>query len=186
VAHAADTRPEELVRTATREVIAVVSQDAALQKGDPGKTHSLVESRILPHFDFRRMTQLAVGREWGKANEPQRQALVDAFRGLLVRTYSTALGRAKDHAVEVKQAQATAPDDATVKTTVTGRDGSAPIAMDYRLHRSADGWKVYDVAVEGVSLVTTYRGSFAAEIQRGGIDGLIQQLNRKGREPGTS
>lgn len=178
-AHGVETKPDELIRTTTSEVIALVSRDSALDAGQAAATARMVEARVLPHFDFRRMTQLAVGRDWQRASEPQREALIDGFRSLLVRTYSTALGQVKNRSVEVKPPLAAAPDEATVKTVVRGPGSAAPVALDYRMHRTGDGWKVYDVALEGVSLVTTYRSTFAEEIQRGGIEGLIDRLARR-------
>jgi phospholipid transport system substrate-binding protein len=138
---------------------------------------------VLPHFDFRHMTQLAVGRSWRDATPEQQQALEKGFRTLLVNTYSTALtiSAGGGDAVEVKPLQVpSGQDEITVKTTVRDADKQA-IAIDYRMARSPDGWKVFDVVIENLSLVTNYRGTFASEIARSGIDGLIRKLDAKNR-----
>ena len=134
---------------------------------------------MLPHFDFARMTQLAVGRKWKEATPEQRRSLEDGFRTLLVNTYSTAISTGVTPAdkVDVKPAQGSG-DDVTVRTVVH-RSGKPPVPVDYRLSKTGEGWKVYDVVVESVSLVQTYRGSFSEEITRSGIDGLIKVLERK-------
>ena len=176
-AYAAAENPDQLVSETVRDVQQIIRQDPALQAGDRQKTLELVEKKILPHFDFQRMTMLAVGKDWERATADQRQALVNAFRGLLVRTYSGALAAYKDHKVDVKPSKGETGDSTVVRTQVSG--SGAPVLMEYRMHRTSGGWKVQDVAVEGVSLVTTYRSTFKAEIDRNGIDGLIKLLASK-------
>jgi phospholipid transport system substrate-binding protein len=182
VALAITKAPDALVAQTAREVQQIVRLDPDIQAGNRQKTLDLVEKKILPHFDFERMTMLAVGREWARASPDQRQAVVAAFRSLLVRTYANALALYKDHKIEVKPVSAQSADNVAVRSQVSAAGGPA-IVMDYRMHRTPSGWKVHDVAVEGVSLVTTYRTSFAAEIERGGFDGLIRRLNSKGTAP---
>lgn len=177
-APAAALAPDALVTQTAREVQQIVKEDPALQAGDRQKTYELVEKKILPHFDFERMTMLAVGKDWARATPEQRQALTAAFRSLLVRTYSGALALYKDHKIDVKPVKADNTDNVAVRSQVSA-PGSPPIAMDYRMHRVADSWKIHDVTVEGVSLVTTYRSSFKTELDRGGFDGLIKLVSDK-------
>ena len=177
-AMAAETAPEVLVKSTVDEVLAVIKQNK-----DKQALRGLAEQKVLPHFDFKRMTQLAVGTAWRQANPAQQQALENGFRTLLVNTYTNALSVAAtgSQTVEVKPAPAK-PDqnEVTVKTLVKD-PGKEPIAIDYRMAKSAGGWKVIDVIVENLSLVTNYRGSFAAEVNRSGIDGLIKVLEEKNR-----
>lgn len=170
--------PDALVTETVREVQQIIRQDPELRAGNKQKTLDLVEKKILPHFDFERMTMLAVGKDWARANPEQRQSLVNGFRSLLVRTYSGALAVYKDHKIEVKPTKAEATDNVVVRSQVSA-PGAPPVLMDYRMHRTTDGWKVQDVAVEGVSLVTTYRTSFKTEIDRGGFEGLIKLIADK-------
>lgn len=175
---AADGAPDALVKATVGDVLAVIKQNK-----DKQALRALAEQKVLPHFDFRRMTQLAVGAPWRQANPAQQQALENAFRTLLVNTYTNALSVSAtgSQTVEVKPAQAKAgQDEVTVKTTVKD-SGKPPIAIDYRMAKSADGWKVFDVVVENLSLVTNYRGSFASEVSRSGVDGLIKVLDEKNR-----
>lgn len=173
---AADTAPDALVKSTVDEVLSVIKQSK-----DKRTLNDLAEKKVLPHFDFQAMTRLAVGRSWRDATPEQRKKLENAFRGLLVNTYTTALSQntASDAKVEVKPLQAK-PDqsDVTVKT-VAKQSGRQPVTIDYRMTRTSNGWKVYDVIVENLSLVTNYRDSFAAEIGRSGIDGLIKTIEEK-------
>jgi phospholipid transport system substrate-binding protein len=175
--------PDALVTDTVREVQQIIRQDPALQSGDKQKTLDLVEKKILPHFDFDRMTMLAVGKDWERATPEQRQALVSAFRSLLVRTYSSALATYKDHKIDVKPTKADNGDNVVVRSQVSGPGGAPPVLMDYRMHRTSNGWKVMDIAVEGVSLVTTYRSTFKSEIDRGGFDGLIRLIAKTSEGP---
>jgi phospholipid transport system substrate-binding protein len=168
--------PDALVTDTVREVQQIIRQDPALQAGDKQKTLDLVEQKILPHFDFERMTMLAVGKDWERATPEQRQALVNGFRSLLVRTYSSALATYKDYKIDVKPTKGDSGDNVVVRSQVSGPGGQPPVLMDYRMYRKSDGWKVMDIAVEGVSLVTTYRSTFKSEIDRGGFDGLIKLI----------
>ena len=175
---AADVAPDALVKSTVDEVLTVIKQNK-----DKRALRELAEQKVLPHFDFKRMTQLAVGRAWRDAKPEQQQALENGFRTLLVNTYTAALSVSATggEAVEVKTAQmAAGQNEVTIKTTV--KDSSRqPFAVDYRLEKSADGWKVTDVVVENLSLVTNYRSTFASEISRSGIDGLIKALDDKNR-----
>ncbi len=169
--------PDVLVRDTSKEVLEIVKKDKDIQAGDRKKILDLVETKILPHFDFTRITRLAVGKNWRAATPEQQQVLVKEFRMLLVRTYSTALTSYKDQTYEVKAADIKG-DDATVKVEIN-QPGGQPIMIDYSLEKTPQGWKIYDVVVAGISLVTSYRSTFNNEINRSGIDGLIKTLMDK-------
>jgi len=180
-ARADDAAPDALVKSTVDDVLTVIKQNK-----DKSALRQLAEKKVVPHFDFSAMTRLAVGRTWRDATPDQQQALEREFRALLVNTYTTALSlssTAPNTTVEVKPLPANAnanASDVTVKTVVT-QPGKPPVPIDYRLAHAAGGWKVYDVIVDYVSLVTNYRGSFQAEVERSGIDGLIKALAEKNR-----
>ncbi len=174
--------PDELIQNTARDVLEIVRKDKELRSGDQKKLLELVDAKVLPHFDFERMTRLAVGKSWRTATPEQKQALQNEFRILLVRTYTKAFTSYRDQAVEVKPAKLAADaTEVTIKTSIVKPGGQQPIAVDYDMEKKADGWKVYDLTVEGVSLVTSYRGTFADQIQQGGIDGLIKTLVEKNK-----
>ena len=175
VATAQEVAPDVLVRRTTDEIIAEIRKDKELTT-NARKLLELVDAKVLPHFNFTRMTMLAVGRPWRDANPGQRERLVHEFRTLLVRTYSTALEQYSNQTIEVKPAAAKAGDSETTVRTQINQPGGQPIHMDYRMERTPQGWKVFDVSIEGVSIVTTYRSSFGAEVSKGGIDGLVKSL----------
>ena len=178
--------PDELVKSVASEVIAILKTDKDIQKGDARKIYSLVDAKVLPHFDFTRMTRLAVGRYWKDATPEQQQRLTREFRDLLVRTYAMSLANYKNQTIEYKPLRIGPNDtDVTVKTVVI-EPGRQPIPIDYQMVKTADGWKVYDITVEGVSLVVNYRSSFAQEIQQGGVEKLIQTLAAKNAQVGQS
>ncbi len=169
------TGPDALVKQLSNEVIDTVKSDAAIQAGDIKKIMALVDSKVLPHVNFQRMTSSAVGRYWRQATPEQQAKLQAEFKTLLVRTYSGALTQVKDQNVELKPLRMKPEDtEVIVKTEVKGK-GEA-IQLDYRLEKQAEGWKIYDVNVLGVWLVENYRNSFAQEISAKGIDGLIAKL----------
>lgn len=183
-AHAADAatlQPDVLVRQVTDEVLTIVRQDKAIQAGDTRRVLDLVEEKVLPHFNFRRMTMLAVGRDWRSATPEQQARLTDAFRTLLVRTYSNALTQYRDQTIDFKPARVADGDTTAQIRTEVRQAGAQPIGIDYTLEKGDAGWKVFDVVVAGVSLVTNYRSSFAQEIRSGGVDGLIRSLEDKNR-----
>jgi phospholipid transport system substrate-binding protein len=176
LALAVDTPPDELARTTTQDVIAILKQDKDIQSGNMAKVYRLVEAKILPNFDFNRMTQLALGKHWPRATAKQKQALVTEFRNLLVRTYSTALTEFTNQTIEFKPLTIKPDDtDVTVHSEIR-QPGGQPIPIDYSMYKTAFGWKVYDVTIDSVSLVTNYRASFANTIRQQGIDGLIKTL----------
>jgi len=173
--------PDALVREVTNDVLTIVRQDQAIQAGDTNRVVELVQVEVLPHFNFRRMTMLAVGRDWRDASAEQQAQLTDAFRTLLVRTYSNALTQYRNQTVEFRPFRMTASDTTVRVQTEVRQAGAQAISIDYALEKTDQGWKVFDVVVAGVSLVTNYRGTFAQEIRVGGIDGLIRSLQTKNR-----
>jgi len=175
-AFANDTPPDVLARTTTQEVLTILKQDKELQTGNLAKVYQLVEAKILPNFDFNRMTQLALGKNWPRANAKQKQELVTEFRNLLVRTYSSSLTAFTNQTVEFKPLTLKPDDtDVTVRSEIR-QPGGQPIPIDYAMYKTAFGWKVYDVTIDNVSLVTNYRATFANTIRQSGIDGLIKTL----------
>ncbi|HTH95406.1 MAG TPA: ABC transporter substrate-binding protein [Rhodocyclaceae bacterium] len=178
--HADDLPPDQLVKSVTEEVLQIVRTDKDIQAGNVKKVNALIETKVLPNFDFTRMTQLAMGREWRNASSAQQQSLTNEFRTLLVRTYSTSLTQYRNQTIDYKPFTAKPDDtDVTVKTLVNQQGGGKPIPLDYSLEKVASGWKVYDIQVAGISLVTNYRDSFASEVRNSGIDGLIKALQAK-------
>jgi phospholipid transport system substrate-binding protein len=176
VAQADDIPPDVLARTTSQEVMAILKQDKDIQNGSQAKIYKLVEAKILPNFDFNRMTQLAIGKHWSRATAKQKQALVIEFRNLLVRTYSSALLAFNNQTVDFKPLTLKADDtDVTVDSEIR-QPGGQPIQIDYSMYKTDFGWKVYDVTIDGVSLVTNYRASFSSTIRQSGIDGLIKTL----------
>jgi len=183
VAQAQELAPDVLVKTITQDVVAVLKQDKDIQAGDPKKVAVLVETKVLPHFNFTRMTRIAMARNWRLASPEQQKELTEEFKTLLVRTYSTALSSYRDQQVAFKPLRAK-PDDTevTVKTEVKQPNAPQAVGIDYEMEKTPSGWKVYDVKVDGVSLVTTYRDAFASEVKERGIDGLIKSLAAKNRQ----
>ena len=178
-AGAGESGPDQLVKSVTDEVL-----DAIRTTKDKAALRKLAEQKVLPHFDFRGMTQLAVGQHWRQASPEQQKKLEEAFRLLLVNTYTASMNVAATgkESVDVKPLEVKpAENDVIVRTVVRGAN-RPPIPVDYRMTRTPGGWKVYDVIVENLSLVTNYRSSFASEIGRSGIDGLVKALESKNRE----
>jgi phospholipid transport system substrate-binding protein len=178
----AQEAPDVLVRNVSNEMSETVRSDKAIQSGDIKRMIEVVETRILKHFDFTRMTGLAVGREWRNASAEQKASLTAEFRTLLVRSYANALGQYKNQTIEVKPLKAKPEDTEVVVRSEIRQPGSKPITLDYDMAKSAEGWRVFDIAVAGVSLVTNYRETFSQEIKAGGIDGLIKTLRDKNQQ----
>lgn len=179
-AQAQDTAPDVLVKNVTEEVLDVIRKDKDIKAGSTKRAIELVEQKVLPHFNFTRMTALAVGKDWRQANPTQQKVLTEEFRDLLVRTYSNALIAYKNETVDYKPFKMKPGEtDVTIRTQINQHGGKQPITLDYSLEKQPQGWKVYDVVVGGVSLVTNYRSSFATEVRNGGIDGLIKTLKAK-------
>jgi phospholipid transport system substrate-binding protein len=182
VAIAQEVAPDALIRTVTDEVLEIVRADKDLKSGNTRKAVELVDAKVLPHFNFTRMTQLALARDWRQASPAQQKQLTDEFRELLVRTYSKALTEYKNQTIVYKPFSLKAGEtDAKVKTEIRQPSGGKPIELDYYLEKAGPGWKVYDIEVGGISLVTNYRDTFASEVRNGGIDGLIKTLQTKNK-----
>ena len=181
LALAQETAPDVLVKSITTEVIGIIKQDKEIQAGNPRKIADLVEKRILPHFSFARMTQIAVAVNWRRATPEQQKALTEEFKTLLVRTYSNALSLYRDQVIDFKPLRMK-PDDTevTVKSDIKQK-GAQPVTLDYDMEKTPSGCKVFDVKVSGVSLITNYREDFAAQVRESGIDGLIKVLVSKNR-----
>jgi phospholipid transport system substrate-binding protein len=180
-AFAQDLAPDALMKKISDDVIESIRQDKGIQAGDPAKIAALVEAKILPHFDFRRATRVALGANWRRATAQQQEALVGHFRTLLVRTYSGALSSYSGQAVEFSPLRAKPGEtEVTVRSRIR-QSGAEPILIEYDMEKGASGWKVFDLRISGISLVATYRSSFAEEIHNNGIDGLIASLASKNR-----
>ena len=175
----ASDSPDELVKKTAEDVLAIVKTDKDIQAGDQNKIFALAEEKILPNFDFDRVSRLVLGKNWTKATPEQKAAFQSEFRTLLLRTYATALSKYKNQTIEYKPFRMT--DDAntaTVKTQIL-QPGGQPVAVDYTLAKEQNVWKVYDIVIEGVSLVTNYRGQFSQEVRQNGLDSLIKKLTDK-------
>src|SRR5476649_1623859 len=180
--HAQDVAPEALAKRRTDEVIAVLRADKDIQAGNTKKVLDLVESKILPHFNFTRMTRLAVGVPWRQATDAQKQSLTNEFRTLLVNTYTTAFTQYRDQVIEYRPFKmAPADTEVVVRSLIKQKTGADPIDINYSMEKTDGGWKVYDVIIAGVSLVQNYRSSFASEIQKSSVDGLIATLAAKNK-----
>ena len=177
---AAPEAPDVLMRNATSEVLASLRQDAELAS-DPSKLDGLIQAKVVPVFDFSRMAQLAMARIWRHATARQRDHLTAEFQAMLLRTYSATLASYRDHAITYKASRFVPGDtDATVRSEV--KKDAKVYKLDYEMTRTRDGWKVYDVKLDSVSLVTTYREGFAAKVRDSGVDGLIRALAEKNRQ----
>ena len=181
-AHAAEVvAPDVLAKNVTEEVLATLRASKEIQAGDLPKAAELIETRILPHFNFPTMTRLAMGKNWARATPEQRKVLTSEFRTLLVRTYTASLTLYHDQTIEYRPLKLTPDDtDVVVKSMIRQAHGE-PISVDYRMEKTESGWKVYDVKFAGISLVENYRSTFSAEIQRSGVDGLIKALAGKNK-----
>ncbi len=186
LAQAETVAPDVLIRNTVKEVLEVVKTDEDIKAGNQQKTLALVDEKVLPHFDFKRMTRLAVGKYWRRASKEQKKALTAEFRNMLVRTYTKVFSVYRDQVITVKPLKATADEEeVTVKTTIT-KPGSSVIPVEYEMKIGRNGWKVFDIYIEGVSMVMSYRGTFGSQIQESGIDGLIKALAEKNDKSATS
>ncbi len=172
--------PDALVKQISSDVLEAVKADKSIQAGDVNKVMTLVDSKVMPHVNFQRMTASAVGRFWRQATPDQQQRLQQEFKTLLVRTYSGALAQVQDQTVQLRPMRSQPTDtEVIVRTEVRGKGD--PIQLDYRLEKAATGWKIYDVNVLGVWLVENYRNSFAQEIGANGVEGLISKLAERNK-----
>jgi phospholipid transport system substrate-binding protein len=178
---AQEVAPDALVKSVTDDVLDIVRKDKDIQAGSTQKAVDLIEAKVLPHFDFTRMTRLALARDWRQATPAQQKVLTDEFHTLLVRTYSKALTEYRNQTVDYKPFKMQPTDtDVRVRTEIR-QPGGKPIQLDYFLDKQGSAWKVYDIEVSGISLITNYRESFAAEVRQNGIDGLIKSLQAKNK-----
>jgi phospholipid transport system substrate-binding protein len=178
----AQEAPDALVKRVSEEILAIAKTDKQVQAGNQERIMEVVRAKILPHINFQRMTQLTAGRYWREATPEQQQALTNEFRTLLVYTYAGAVAQIRNQTLEFKPMRAT-PDDTEVEVrTAVIQSRGEPIQLNYRLEKGPNGWKIVDVNILGAWLVQTYRNSFAAEIQKGGIDGLIKALNDRNKQ----
>jgi len=189
LALAQEPAPDALIRRISEEVLAAMRADPELRAGNPAKIGPFLDEKILPHFDFVRATQIAMGLSWRSATPEQREALTREFSALLVRTYTAALADSRDSEVVVIPLRARPSDtEVTVRSRVK-RPGEQPVSFEYEMEKTATGWKVYDLRIEGISLMSTYRTAFADEVRNNGVDGLIQTLagkNRRGNSKSAS
>src|SRR6266513_753655 len=182
LASAQEASPDALVKGLSEDVIAAIRRDKDIQAGDADKISALVEAKILPHFDFRRTTQVAMGVNWRRASPDQQERLTSEFKLLLVRTYSGALASYRDQTIEFKPLRASPGDpEVTVRSQVR-QSGAEPLTIDYAMEKTASGWIVFDVTIGGISLAANYRTAFGEEVRNHGIDGLITLLADKNRQ----
>ena len=185
-AAAQEVLPDVLVKNVTLEVVDIIRKDKEIQAGDQKKVIDLIETKVLPHFNFSSMTGLALGTNWPKATAEQKRELMQEFRTLLVRTYASALSSYRDHKFDFLPLRLKPTDtDVTVQVRVV-QSGAQPVTIDYSMEKTAAGWKVYDVIVGGVSLVANYRTDFANQVRETGIEGLIKTLAAKNRSNASS
>jgi phospholipid transport system substrate-binding protein len=175
--------PDQLVKQITQETYVYVNQDPALQKGDTTNLIAWAEKSVLSSFDFNRMTRLAVGKDWRQATPEQQKLLIQEFRVLLVRTFANAfIGITKNQTLEYLPFKMNGDEKDVIVKTLIIKPGRKPVDVNFSLERGSETWRVYDVVLAGVSLITNYRESFTQEIRANGIDGLIKQLADKNRE----
>jgi phospholipid transport system substrate-binding protein len=179
---AQDIAPDALAKKVTEEVLVILRADKEIQSGNTRKVYDLVDAKVLPHFNFSRMTRLAVGAPWRQATPAQQQGLTTEFRSLLVHTYASAFAQYKDQVIEYRPLKMQAADtEVTVQSRIKQSGGGDPIEVNYSMEKTDQGWKVYDVVIAGVSLVQNYRSTFNSEIQKNGVDGLIASLTAKNK-----
>jgi phospholipid transport system substrate-binding protein len=175
----AQEAPDVMVKRVAEDVLQVIRSDPKVQAGDQQRVREVIETKLLPNFNFERMTALAMGRNWRTATPEQQKRLTDEFRTLLVRTYSSALNNYRDQKIDYKPLRADAAATEVVVRTEVVRPGQSPVQIDYSMEKKGGEWKAYDVIVGGVSLVTNFRDEFNSQVQSGGIDGLIKALAAK-------
>lgn len=181
-AQQAAVAPDALARSVTDEVLVLLRADKEIQAGNTRKVVDLVDKKVLPHFDFTRMTQLAAGRYWQQASPEERKGLVHEFRSLLVQTYAATFAAYRDQKIEYRPLRAEPADTEVVVKSLIHQSGAKPVTVDYKMWKTDAGWKVYDVVVGDLSLVQTYRGTFSTEVQKGGVEGLVKALAEKNRQ----
>ena len=173
--------PEDLVRKTAEDVLFAIKADEEIQKGDKEKIYKLAEEKILPNFDFERVARLVLGRAWRSASDEQKKEFIVQFRTLLLKTYAVALSKYKDHVIEFKPTRMSDTDEIVIVKTEITQSGGQPIRVNYALSKNSGKWLVFDIVIEGVSLVTNYRSQFSSEIRRNGMDTLIKKLSKKNK-----
>lgn len=173
--------PENMIKTVTGQVLDQIKSDASIKNGDINKITQVVNEKILPYTDFHRTTQLAMGRAWRQATPQQQNQMVEQFKMLLIRTYSGALSQVRDQTVQFKPFRADPGATDVVVRSVVMNNGQ-PVELDYRLYKTAQGWKVYDLNVAGAWLIQAYQQQFAEKINQGGVDGLLQFLTQRNEQ----
>jgi phospholipid transport system substrate-binding protein len=173
--------PEGMVKTVTQQVVDSIKSDPSIKSGDINRVTQLVNEKILPYIDFHRTTQLAMGRAWRTATPAQQAQLTEQFKMLLIRTYAGALAQVRDQQIQFKPFRAN-PDDTDVVVRSVVMNNGQPIELDYRLYKTAQGWRVYDLNVLGAWLIQTYQQQFNEKIQQSGVDGLIQFLTQRNQQ----
>lgn len=176
--------PDELVKKTAEDVIFAIKADQEIQKGNKEKIYKLAEEKILPNFDFNKVARLVLGRAWRSANEEQKQAFIKEFRTLLLKTYAVALSKYKDQEIKFKPTRMSGAEEIVIVKSEIVQSGSQPIRVNYALSQSSGKWLVFDIVIEGVSLVTNYRSQFSSEIRRNGMDALINKLVKKNKGKG--
>ena len=173
--------PAALVKNTANEVLEIIKNDKDIQAGDMHKINALAEDKVLLHFDFERMSRLVLGKDWSPASKEQQGLFINQFRTLLIRSYASALSKYRNQTIEYKPLSEQSGDtDVTVKTLIL-QPGGEPLPLNYKLDKAGEEWKVYDLEINGVSLVNNYRGQFSTEIRKSGMDGLIQKLADKNK-----
>ena len=177
----ADLGPDELVKKTAEDVIFAIKADEEIQKGNKEKIYQLAEDKILPNFDFERIARLVLGRAWRKTDDNQKKEFISEFRTLLLKTYAVALSKYKDQKIEFKPTRMSEADEIVIVKSEIIQSGGQPIKVNYALANNSGKWLVFDIVIEGVSLVTNYRSQFSTEIRKNGIDVLIDKLAKKNK-----
>jgi phospholipid transport system substrate-binding protein len=178
----ADLAPDELVRKTADDVINELKKDKDIKEGDRAKIYKLAEEKILPNFDFKRICRLVLGKNWRSMTVDQRNVFQIEFRGLLLRTYAIALSKFRDQTIEFKPLRMKSSDKIVLVKTEITQSGGQPIDVNYALSNSTGKWLVFDIVIEGVSLVTNYRSQFASQVKKNGIEDLLKKLSEKNNE----
>jgi len=173
--------PDELVKKTAEDVLFAIKADEEIQKGDKEKIYQLAEEKILPNFDFERVARLVLGRAWRSASDEQKKRFIVEFRTLLLKTYAVALSKYKDQTIEFKPTRMSDTDEIVIVKSEISQSGGQPIRVNYALSKNSGKWLVFDIVIEGVSLVTNYRSQFSSEIRRNGMDTLIKKLSKKNK-----
>ena len=173
--------PEELVKKTAEDVMSAIKSDHEIQKGNKEKIYKLAEEKILPNFDFEKIARLVLGRAWRSASKEQKKGFIVEFRTLLLKTYAVALSKYKDQKIEFKPTRMSEEDEIVIVKSEIIQSGTQPIRVNYALSKSSGKWLVFDIVIEGVSLVTNYRSQFSSEIRRNGMDTLIKKLAKKNK-----